>query len=65
MRSAQSGQVAGGALCQRALSTNDVIANGRHLNACLVLARAEHLRQDVQLLIPRAQLQICATCSHP
>ena len=65
MRATERGKIAGGAMRQRGLCARDIIRDGRHLNACFILARTQDLGQHIQLLVTRAQLQICAACIIP
>ena len=63
MSATKGGQVACGALSQRCLRPSDVISKWRNLDTCFILSCAQHLGEDIKLLITGAQLQICATCS--
>ena len=65
MRATERGKIAGGAMRQRGLCACDVIRDGRHLDARLILTRTQDLGQHIQLLIAGAQLQICPACIIP
>ena len=65
MRATERCKIAGGAMSQRGLCARDIICDGRHLDARLILARTQDLGQHIQLLVAGAQLQVCAACIIP
>ena len=54
MSTTQGCQVACGPLSQRGLSTRDVIAKWRDLDACFVLSCAQYLGENIKLLVTGA-----------